>query len=62
MSESEEVLCRVEGSVGAAYRTFIRSEQLSADGLAEISREGSTGIDEQHPYAWFGRREPSPRG
>ena len=45
-----------EGSVGAAYRTFIRTEQLSADGLAEISREGANDIDQQHPYAWFGRR------
>lgn len=45
-----------EGSVGAAYRTFIRTERLSADGLAEISREGRNDIDEPHPYAWFGRR------
>jgi ubiquinone biosynthesis protein COQ4 len=46
-----------EGSVGAAYRDFIRTEQLSADGLAEISREGrGSDIDEPHPYAWFGRR------
>lgn len=45
-----------EGSVGAAYREFIRTEQLSADGLAEISREGRNDIDEPHPYAWFGRR------
>lgn len=45
-----------EGSVGAAYRTFIREEQLSADGLAEVSRIGTREIDEQHPYAWMGRR------
>ena len=45
-----------EGSVGAAYRTFIREEQLSAEGLAEISRQGETGVDEEHPYAWMGRR------
>ena len=44
------------GSVGAAYREFVRSEELSAEGLAEISREGSQEIEEQHPYAWFGRR------
>jgi ubiquinone biosynthesis protein COQ4 len=44
------------GSVGAAYRDFIRSEQLSAEGLAEISREGARNVDEPHPYAWFGRR------
>ncbi|HEY8616231.1 Coq4 family protein [Phenylobacterium sp.] len=45
-----------EGSVGAAYRTFVRSEQLSAEGLAEVSRKGLSQIEEQHPYAWFGRR------
>ncbi len=46
-----------EGSVGAAYREFIRSEQLSAEGLAMVSREGvGGGIDDPHPYAWFGRR------
>jgi len=44
------------GSVGAAYRTFIREEQLSAEGLAEVSRQGAQDIDEQHPYAWMGRR------
>jgi ubiquinone biosynthesis protein COQ4 len=45
-----------EGSVGAAYRNFIREEQLSADGLVEISRQGPSMIDEPHPYAWMGRR------
>jgi len=45
-----------EGSVGAAYRTFIRSENLSAEGLAMISREGAEVVEEAHPYAWFGRR------
>ncbi len=45
-----------EGSVGAAYRHFIRSENLSAEGLAEISRQNQVQVDEQHPYAWFGRR------
>ena len=45
-----------QGSVGAAYRSFIREEQLSADGLVEISREGGSAIDEQHPYARMGRR------
>ncbi|MBL8773602.1 MAG: ubiquinone biosynthesis protein [Phenylobacterium sp.] len=44
------------GSVGAAYREFIRSEHLSAEGLADVSREGGNEIEEQHPYAWFGRR------
>jgi ubiquinone biosynthesis protein COQ4 len=45
-----------EGSVGAAYRTFVRSERLSAEGLADISRQGQTRIAIEHPYAWFGRR------
>lgn len=45
-----------EGSLGAAYRSFVRAEQLSAEGLAEVSRTGATHIDEPHPYAWFGRR------
>jgi len=44
------------GSVGAAYREFVRSERLSAEGLAEVSRKGLASIEEQHPYAWFGRR------
>ena len=44
------------GSVGAAYRSFIREEHLSAEGLAEVSRQGIQNVDEQHPYAWFGRR------
>lgn len=45
-----------EGSVGAAYRDFVRSEQLSAEGLAEVSRIKGNEIDVQHPYAWMGRR------
>ena len=44
------------GTVGAAYRDFVRSEQLSADGLAAISRERRGRVDDPHPYAWFGRR------
>lgn len=44
-------------SVGAAYREFIREERLSADGLAQISRQGGqNNIDDPHPYAWMGRR------
>ena len=45
-----------DGSVGAAYRAFVREERLSAEGLAQVSRRGVSGIDEQHPFAWFGRR------
>ena len=44
------------GTVGAAYRDFIRSEQLSAEGLAEVSRSVGDDIEVKHPYAWFGRR------
>lgn len=44
------------GSVGACYRHFIRAERLSAEGLAEVSRQGAAQIDEPHPYAWMGRR------
>lgn len=45
-----------KGSVGAAYRNFVRSERLSAEGLAEVSRIDGVHIDEPHPYAWMGRR------
>jgi ubiquinone biosynthesis protein COQ4 len=44
------------GSVGAAYRHFIRSENISAEGLIEVSRQGAPAVDEQHPYASMGRR------
>ena len=44
------------GTVGAAYREFVRSENLSAEGLAEVSRSTGNDIDVKHPYAWFGRR------
>ena len=45
-----------DGTVGAAYREFVRSENLSADGLVEISRQRGGRVDERHPLAWFGRR------
>ena len=48
------------GTVGAAYRAFMRAENLSAEGLAEVSRatRGREGvvIELEHPVAWFGRR------
>lgn len=44
------------GTVGAAYREFIRSENLSAEGLAAISRQTQSRVEDAHPYAWFGRR------
>jgi len=45
-----------DGTIGAAYRNFIRSENISAEGLAEVSRQRQARVDEAHPYAWFGRR------
>ena len=36
------------------YREFVRSENLSAEGLAEISRR--TIVEKAHPYDWFARR------
>jgi ubiquinone biosynthesis protein COQ4 len=44
------------GTVGAAYRDFVRSEKLSAEGLAEISRLKQPRVEDAHPYDWFGRR------
>jgi ubiquinone biosynthesis protein COQ4 len=44
------------GTVGAAYRHFVRSENLSAEGLAEIGRRRQPTAELPHPYAWFGRR------
>jgi len=44
------------GTVGAAYREFVRSENLSADGLVEVSRQRMSLLELQHPHAWFGRR------
>jgi ubiquinone biosynthesis protein COQ4 len=48
------------GTLGAAYREFMRAQNLSAEGLAELSREtfrksGLT-IELEHPVAWYGRR------
>jgi ubiquinone biosynthesis protein COQ4 len=45
-----------DGTVGAAYRNFIRSENISAEGLAEISRQRQSWVRDEHPHAWFGRR------
>ena len=48
------------GTVGAAYRDFVRSEQLSADGLAEISRERrGPAVDDRAPLRLV--RPPHPR-
>jgi ubiquinone biosynthesis protein COQ4 len=47
-----------EGTVGAAYRSFLDSTGYTALGLAEVSMaEGAFQGDVEHPYAWMGRRE-----
>ena len=44
-------------SVAAAYLAFTERGQISADGLAEVSREVHRDrIDMIHPVAWYGRR------
>jgi ubiquinone biosynthesis protein COQ4 len=45
------------GTVGAAYRAFLDKTGFSADGLAAVDREVEDDSDEEHPHAWFGRRE-----
>jgi ubiquinone biosynthesis protein COQ4 len=46
-----------EGSVGRAYLDFVESQQLTAEGLVEASREvEDQDPDALHPYAWYGRR------
>ncbi len=44
------------GTVGAAYRDFVRGENISAEGLAAISRQRQSKVEQAHPHAWFGRR------
>ena len=44
------------GTVGAAYRHFVRSENISAEGLAEVARQTHGRVEMAHPHAWFGRR------
>lgn len=44
------------GTVGAAYRTFMESENLSAEGLAALSREVRAEIEAPNLYAWYSRR------
>lgn len=51
-------LARFESStVGAAYRAFLARTGFSADGLEAVSREIERDRDDEHPHAWFGRRE-----
>ncbi|MBX9815945.1 MAG: ubiquinone biosynthesis protein, partial [Sphingomonas sp.] len=44
------------GTVGAAYREFLRETGYSAMGLAEVSNLDKAERPMPHPYAWFGRR------
>jgi ubiquinone biosynthesis protein COQ4 len=45
------------GTVGAAYREFIRRNNISAAGLAEESRRAAVSQPAyRHPHSWYGRR------
>jgi ubiquinone biosynthesis protein COQ4 len=44
------------GTVGAAYREFVQSENISAQGLVDISSTINGRNLILHPYAWMGRR------
>ncbi len=46
------------GTVGAAYRDFVWSENLSADGLVQESQRGLSAelVNAPSPIAWYGRR------
>ncbi|MEI9932476.1 MAG: Coq4 family protein [Rhizomicrobium sp.] len=45
------------GTVGATYRAFLEKTGFSANGLEAVSKEVHNDRQEEHPYAWFGRRE-----
>src|SRR5277367_3289432 len=48
------------GTVGAAYRAFLDKTGFSADGLAAVDHEVKSKRvreEDEHPHAWFGRRE-----
>lgn len=44
------------GTLGAAYRGFVRGQDISAEGLAQVSRERIEALEARHPHAWFARR------
>lgn len=44
------------GTVGAAYRSFMKTENLSAEGLAMLSRKVRAEIEAPNLYAWYSRR------
>ncbi len=45
------------GTVGAAYRDFLARTGYSATGLAEVATSDNVPHEDQHPYAWYARRE-----
>jgi ubiquinone biosynthesis protein COQ4 len=45
------------GTVGAAYRSFLRRENLSPKVLAEISLNDEPMLGRPHPVAWYARRQ-----
>jgi ubiquinone biosynthesis protein COQ4 len=45
------------GTVGAAYRAFLERTGFSANGLEAVSKEVERDRDQEHPFAWMGRRE-----
>lgn len=54
-SDAAFVASFAPGTVGAAYRDFLRATGYSADGLVQVSRLEDE-ADVAHPYAWMGRR------
>ena len=56
LSDPAYVAAFKPGTVGAAYRDWLRETGYTAAGLAEISLGGVERLAEEHPYAWFGRR------
>src|ERR1700761_1175979 len=45
------------GTVGAAYRAFLKKTGFSAGGLEAVSKEVDRDHNDEHPHKWMGRRE-----
>lgn len=56
LSDPAYVASFAPGTVGAAYRDFLRETGYSAMGLAEVSNLEKAEVPLAHPYAWLGRR------
>lgn len=56
LSDPDYIASFAPGTVGAAYREFLRETGYSAMGLAEVSNLDKAEVPMPHPYAWFGRR------